>query len=159
MLGDVDTRVSWLFCHADVRLVKVAPLMTDTNGRSLTELVETTDEEGVTHYFEKIEEFECDAKPYALLIYRGTSNDDEADEEGFDEEYVVMRVTQEEGELAYEYIEEEEEFKKAIAHLETLDYDFDTDDDDDDDDDAFDDDDDDEAEDDVLVIRNDPSLN
>ena len=131
--------------------------MTDTNGRSLTELVETTDEEGVTHYFEKIEEFECDAKPYALLIYRGTSNDDdEVDAEGFDEEYVVMRVTQEDGELAYEYIEDEEEFKKAIAHLETLDYDFDTEDDEDE---ALDDEDDDDEEDDVLVIRNDPSLN
>lgn len=133
--------------------------MTDTNGRSLTELVETTDEEGVTHYFEKIEEFECDSKPYALLIYRGTSNDDpEADEEGFDEEYVVMRVAQEDGELAYEYIEDEEEFKKAIAHLETLDYDFDTDDDEDEDD-AYDDDDEEDVDNDVLVIRNDPSLN
>jgi len=142
--------------------------MTDTNGRSMTELVETTDEEGVTHYFEKIEEFECDAKPYALLIYRGTSDEDgEVDEEGgFDEEYVVMRVVQEgDGELAYEYIDDEDEFKKAIAHLEALDYDFDTDDDDEDDDDADDEsnaaDEDfgDEDKSDVLVIKNDPSLN
>ena len=124
--------------------------MSSTNGRSMENWVETTDEDGTVHYFEKVEEFEVEGKDYALLIYQGTEEDqeeedqeeedgddakadgeDDEDEAGFDEEYVVMRITHEDDGDVYEQIDDEAEFQKVVAVLEAMDYEFDATDDDD----------------------------
>jgi Protein of unknown function (DUF1292) len=118
--------------------------MSEENGRKYNDVVETTDEDGKVHYFEKVEEVDVDGTQYALLIYQGGDDEDEAsdDEDGFEEEYVVMKVLQDEDGAVYEYIDDEAEFKKVVKALEALDYDFDLseDDDDDEDDDSDDDD-------------------
>ena len=92
------------------------------------DLVETTDEEGNVHYFEPVEELEVNGTTYALLVYKGGEEDldKDEDEEGYDEEFVLMKVTQDDdGTPVYEYIEDETEFAAVVAQLETMDYEFD----------------------------------
>lgn len=111
---------------------------TTNNGAPEGDFLETTDENGVVHYFEKVEEVEMDGQPYALLIYQGNSDEeeeeggkktgkagDDEDEDGFDEQYVLMRITREEDGDVFEMIEDEEEFKKVMEFLEAMDYEFD----------------------------------
>jgi catechol 2,3-dioxygenase-like lactoylglutathione lyase family enzyme len=116
-------------------------MSTPNNGAPEGDFLETTDENGVVHYFEKVEEVEMDGQPYALLIYQGNSDEeeeaegkkpskadkagDEEDEDGFDEQYVLMRITREEDGDVFEMIEDEDEFKKVMAFLEAMDYEFD----------------------------------
>lgn len=88
------------------------------------DVVETTDEDGNVHYFEPIDEFEVDGNLYALLIYQGTSLE-APEEEGYDEEFVVMKVTMDGEERIYESIEDEAEFNKVIAELENMDFEVD----------------------------------
>ena len=89
-----------------------------------TDLIETTDEEGQVHIFEKISELEIDGQEYALLIYKGNSVDEEAaeksEEEGYEEEVVVMKISYEDGQEVYEAIEDEDEFNKVVAFIDTL---------------------------------------
>lgn len=117
--------------------------MSEENGKQYNDVVETTDEDGNVHYFEKVEEVEVDGVQYALLIYQGGEDDEETatedEEEGFEEEYVVMKITQDEDGAVYEYIEDEVEFKKVLVELEKLDYDFDLSDDDEEEDEDGDD--------------------
>lgn len=103
--------------------------MTSSNGHDSSELIGTTDEEGVIHYFEKVDEFELDGQTYALLIYGGSeededeqaSDDEEAEDEGFDEEYLLMKVSKdEEGVSVFEPVEDEAEFEKVADYLENL---------------------------------------
>jgi hypothetical protein len=99
------------------------------------ELIETTDEEGNIHFFEKVEEVEVDGQRYALLIYQGTGDelegeeaasdsedaeDDEDGDEGYDEEIVVMKIGREDDAEVYEAIEDEAEFEKVIQYIESL---------------------------------------
>jgi hypothetical protein len=115
--------------------------MLSENGRHYGEVVETTDEEGKIHYFEKVEEVEVDGKSYALLIYQGSEDDEEEeggeghvhtdackhgsgegdDEEGYEEEIVLMRISREDDGDVYETIEDDEEFEKVMQHIEALD--------------------------------------
>lgn len=82
------------------------------------DIVETEDEEGNKHYFEKIDEFEVDGQDYVLLIYQGEADKDEEGAEGYDEEVVVMRLHKEETGDTYEQIEDEAEFDKVVKFLE-----------------------------------------
>jgi hypothetical protein len=100
------------------------------NGRSEnglyheTDIIETTDEDGQIHIFEKVSELEVGGQDYALLIYKGTGDEEGADvekEEGHDEEVVVMRISQEEGLEVYEAIEDETEFERVVAFIENMD--------------------------------------
>lgn len=112
-------------------MMMMAQDMTEQNGQGMVEVVETTDENGVVHYFERIDEMEIDGQAYALLLYQGTEEDEapEEGEEGYDEEFVLMKVTKDaDGTPVYEYIEDEEEFNRVAAELEKKDYDFDIDD-------------------------------
>lgn len=86
------------------------------------DIIETTDEDGKVHVFEKISELELDGQEYALLIYKG-NGEGEAPEvaEGEDEEVVVMRISHEDGLEVYEAIEDEAEFERVIAAIEELD--------------------------------------
>ena len=99
--------------------------ITNGNGKGphATELVETTDEDGTVHYFEKLNEFEMDGKEYALLVYQGTDDEEEEDEEGYEEEFVVMRLVRDEEGILYESLQTQEEFDAVVKHLESQDYD------------------------------------
>ena len=112
-------------------MMMMAQDMTEQNGQGMVEVVETTDENGVVHYFERIDEMEIDGQAYALLLYQGTEEDEapEEGEEGYDEEFVLMKVIKDaDGTPVYEYIEDEEEFNRVAAELEKKDYDFEIDD-------------------------------
>jgi hypothetical protein len=94
-----------------------------------TDIIETTDEEGVVHVFEKVSEIEVDAQDYALLIYRGQGEGaaenaaSKVASEGDDDEdeVVVMRISYEDGLEVYEAIEDEEEFERVVAAIEDMD--------------------------------------
>lgn len=89
-----------------------------------TDIIETTDEDGKVHIFEKISDLEIDGQEYALLIYKGDSIDEEGaekpQEEGYEEEVVVMKISYEDGQEVYEAIEDEDEFNKVVAFIDTL---------------------------------------
>jgi uncharacterized protein YrzB (UPF0473 family) len=89
-----------------------------------TDIIETTDEEGQVHIFEKISDLEIDGQEYALLIYKGNSVEEEDDakaqEEGYEEEVVVMKISYEDGQEVYEAIEDEDEFNRVVAYIDTL---------------------------------------
>jgi hypothetical protein len=97
------------------------------------DVIETTDEDGQVHYFEPVEEFEVDGQLYALLVYQGesldpklsTSETAEDSEEGYEEEFVVMRVVSDEEGRVYEAIDNEDEFNKVMAELENMDFEID----------------------------------
>lgn len=104
------------------------------------DVIETTDEEGNVHIFEKVDEYEFDGKTYALLVYQGGDADDdeeaegghqhgpgcshgsaeEGDDEGYDEEIVVMRIGYEGGEQIFEAIDDEDEFQRVVAYIERV---------------------------------------
>lgn len=103
---------------------------TENGNYSETDIIETTDEDGQVHVFEKISELEVDGQEYALLIYKGNEPDEEVEEgeeadedaeEGYEEEVVVMRITYEDGQEVYEAIEDEEEFEKVVAFIDNMD--------------------------------------
>lgn len=103
---------------------------TDNGNYSETDIIETTDEDGQVHVFEKVSELEVDGQEYALLIYKGNQPDEEGEEgeekaedaeEGYDEEVVVMRITYEDGQEVYEAIEDEAEFEKVVAFIDNMD--------------------------------------
>lgn len=88
---------------------------------SETDIIETTDEDGTVHVFEKIRELEVEGQDYALLIYKG--NEYKEPEEGAeeqDEEVVVMRLSYEDGQEVFEAIEDEAEFERVVAAIEAL---------------------------------------
>ncbi len=96
------------------------------NGSSAFEevdIIETTDEDGKVHIFEKISEIEIDGQDYALLIYKGGDEGEETEEsmEGHDEEVVVMKISEEDGLEVYEAIEDEAEFERVVAYIEQMD--------------------------------------
>ncbi|MDX2084569.1 MAG: DUF1292 domain-containing protein [Candidatus Melainabacteria bacterium] len=110
-------------------------MLSNQNGRSTGEIVQTTDEDGQVHYFEKVEELEVDGQQYALLIYQGTEEEfekmeangkapggdgDEDDEEGYEEEIILMRISKEDDADVYEPIDDQGEFEKVLRHLETI---------------------------------------
>jgi hypothetical protein len=101
---------------------------TDNGIYAETDIIETTDEEGTVHVFEKVKELEIEGQEYALLIYKGNEYEEDEEgaesedgEEGYDEEVVVMRITHEDGEEVYEAIEDETEFERVVAFIENMD--------------------------------------
>jgi predicted dehydrogenase len=101
---------------------------TDNGIYAETDIIETTDEEGTVHVFEKVKELEIEGQEYALLIYKGNEYEEDEDaaesedgEEGYDEEVVVMRITHEDGEEVYEAIEDETEFERVVSFIENMD--------------------------------------
>lgn len=97
---------------------------TSSNGvYAETDIIETTDEDGKVHIFEKVSELEIEGKEYALLIYKGEDFDPDAEEpeEGYDEEVVVMKISYEDGQEVYEAIEDEDEFNRVVAYIENMD--------------------------------------
>lgn len=94
---------------------------TDNGYYGETDLIETTDEEGTVHIFEKISEIEVEGQEYALLIYKGNEEKPETKgEEGYDEEVVVMKISYEDGQEVYEAIEDETEFERVVSFIENM---------------------------------------
>jgi hypothetical protein len=92
------------------------------NGHKDAYIVETTDDEGQVHLFEKVDEFELEGQQYALLIYLGSGDEEEeGKEEGYDEEIVVMRVSRDTDGEVYEAIEDEAEFERVVQFIEEMD--------------------------------------
>jgi uncharacterized protein YrzB (UPF0473 family) len=102
----------------DIQKLGANTLMTDL--QDSLDIIETTDENGQVHIFERVDEIEVDGRPYALLVYRGAEG--ESQPEGHDEEVVVMRVSQDpDGTDVFEQIEDEAEFEKVLKFIEAMD--------------------------------------
>lgn len=84
-----------------------------------TDIIETADEDGTVHIFEKIQELEVDGQDYALLIYKGSEYKEESPEDE-EEEVVVMRLSYEDGQEVFEAIEDEGEFERVVAYIENM---------------------------------------
>jgi len=95
-----------------------------------SDIIETTDEEGAVHVFEKVQELEIDGQEYAILIYRGNgfeedsaddaSDEDDDSDEDEDEEVVVMRISHDGDSDVFEAIEDEAEFERVVAYIEQM---------------------------------------
>lgn len=83
-------------------------------------VIYTTDEEGMEHRFQMIDMIEIEGQLYGLLLYLGNEGEEAPAEEGYDEEVVVMRIVEENGEQVFEAIEDEDEFEKVVAFVEQM---------------------------------------
>lgn len=91
------------------------------NGNTESPVIFTTDEEGEEHRFQMIDMIEVEGQMYGLLLYLGKEDEAEAVvEEGYDEEVVVMRIIEEDGEQVFEAIEDEDEFERVVAYVEKM---------------------------------------
>lgn len=85
-------------------------------------IISTTDEDGQQHYFQMIDLIEVEGQAYGLMLYLGETEDNAAqNEEGYEEEVVVMRIVDEDGEYVFESIDDDKEFDRVINYIETLD--------------------------------------
>ena len=78
-----------------------------------TQIIETIDEEGNVIKFELYDIVEVESREYALLLPVDS-------EEGEDEEIVLMRLTKDGEDYLFETIDDEEEFDKVAAYVESL---------------------------------------
>lgn len=97
------------------------PSQNGNSGIDEAPIIFTTDEEGVEHRFQMIDMIEVDGQTYGLLLYLGEEQEPQADDaQGYDEEVVVMRIIEEDGEQVFEAIEDEDEFAKVVAYVEAM---------------------------------------
>ena len=80
-----------------------------------TQLIETVDEDGNVINFELYDIVEVDGQEYALLL---PTEAEEGDEE--DGEIVLMRLTKDGEDYLFETIEDDEEFNKVEAYIQSL---------------------------------------
>lgn len=86
-----------------------------TNSEEMDEqIIETIDEEGNVINFELIDIVEMEGQEYGLLLPK---DEEEGEEE---KEVVLMRLTKEDEEYVFEMIEDDEEFNKVVAYIDTL---------------------------------------
>ncbi len=86
-------------------------------------VIVTTDEEGAEHRFQMIDMIEVEGKMYGLLLYLTETGEapEPSEEEGYvDDEVVVMRIIDEDGQHVFEAIEDEDEFAKVVAYVEQM---------------------------------------
>lgn len=83
-------------------------------------LIETIDENGNVITFELYDIVEVDEQEYALLL--PTEQDEDSDDE--DAEIVLMRLSKNGDDYLFETIEDDEEFNKVAAYVESLDEDI-----------------------------------
>lgn len=79
------------------------------------QLIETVDEDGNVINFELYDIVEVEGQEYALLL---PAEADEADDE--DGEIVLMRLTKDGEDYLFETIEDDEEFNKVEAYIQSL---------------------------------------
>lgn len=83
-------------------------------------IIYTTDEEGKNHAFQMVDMIEVDSQPYALLLYLGEGDENsEFKDDEEDQEMVVMRILEEDGDQVFEMIEDDAEYEKVLAYLES----------------------------------------
>ena len=80
-------------------------------------LIETVDEDGNVITFELYDIVEVDEQEYALLL--PTEEEDTDSDEG---EIVIMRLTKDGEDYIFETIDEDDEFNKVAAYVESLNY-------------------------------------
>ena len=78
------------------------------------QLIETVDEEGNVITFELYDIVEVDEQEYALLL--PSEDTDESDEA----ELVIMRLTKDGEDYIFETIDDEAEFEKVAAYVESM---------------------------------------
>lgn len=78
-------------------------------------LIETVDEEGNVITFELYDIVEVDEQEYALLLPA-----DEEDADSDEGEIVIMRLSKDGEDYIFETIDEDEEFNKVAAYVESL---------------------------------------
>jgi len=79
------------------------------------QLIETVDEDGNVINFELYDIVEVDGQEYALLLPTEADEDDEEDGE-----IVLMRLTKDGEDYLFETIEDDEEFNKVEAYIQSL---------------------------------------
>ncbi len=82
------------------------------------DVIETTDENGQVHIFEKVEEYEWNDQRYALLIYQGDDEEESDEDTDYDEEIVVMRIVKDDDVEVFEAIDDEDEFQGVVKMIE-----------------------------------------
>lgn len=80
-------------------------------------LIETIDENGNIITFELYDIVEVDEQEYALLL--PAEQDEDAEDE--DDEIVLMRLTKKGDDYLFETIEDDDEFNKVAAYVESMD--------------------------------------
>ena len=83
-------------------------------------LIETIDENGNVITFELYDIVEVDEQEYALLL----PTDDEEDSDDEDAEIVLMRLSKNGEDYLFETIEDDDEFNRVAAYVESLDEDI-----------------------------------
>lgn len=79
------------------------------------QLIETVDEDGKVITFELFDIVEVDNQEYALLLPA------EQNEEGEDDELILMRLSKDGEDYLFETIDDEEEFNKVAEYVENMD--------------------------------------
>lgn len=87
------------------------------------QLIETVDEDGNVINFELYDIVEVEGKEYALLLPAEAEEEDSEDGE-----IVLMRLTKDGEDYLFETIEDDEEFDKVEAYIQSLEEDEDEDD-------------------------------
>ncbi len=77
-----------------------------------TNVLSLTDEDGIEHEFEILDELDLDDKHYVALI---PANEEDTGDEEDEGQLIVLRSEEEEGEEYLAYIEDEEEFNRVAA--------------------------------------------
>lgn len=88
--------------------------MSENNGSENSRVIKTRDENGNVHSFELIDVLELDGREYGLLAY--LEENGSSDEE---EEVVIMKLKKNDEAYTFETIEDDEEFNKIVAYLES----------------------------------------
>lgn len=79
------------------------------------QLIETVDEDGKVITFELYDIVEVDNQEYALLLPA------EQDEEGEEDELILMRLSKDGEDYLFETIDDEDEFNKVAEYVENMD--------------------------------------
>ncbi len=91
--------------------------MSEKNGSEQSKIIKTQDENGQVYNFELIDIMELDGQEYGLLVYLDENKTEEKDEQ--EEEVVIMKLSKEDDSYTFETIEDDKEFEKIIAYLES----------------------------------------
>ena len=97
--------------------------MSNNNGSEQGRIIKTQDENGEIYSFELIDVVEYEGNEYGLLALvdedEASSNGKGEAEEETEEEVVIMRLQKADDAYTFETIEDDEEFNKIIAYLES----------------------------------------
>jgi hypothetical protein len=64
--------------------------------------------------------FPFEKKEYALLLKAGESKESSAPKESDEDNLVIMRLVERDGQSIFQYIEDDDEFDRVVSHVEEL---------------------------------------